>query len=101
MSSKFETIINQSDTDDVFELIYDTIIWIVQQLLGKGSGWIVDSVVDDTINISKDKQTLKQQQLYQITKRIQPFKKVWSIFKVLIIMNAWNLSGQIFTSYRS
>ena len=33
--SKAETIINESDIDDVFESIYTTIIWNMQKCLGK------------------------------------------------------------------
>ena len=53
-SSKAEVIINKSDIDDVFESIYTTIIENMQKSLGKGSGWITDSVIiDHTNNISK------------------------------------------------
>ena len=52
-SSKAEIIINESDIDDVFESIYSTIISNIQKSLGKGSGWIIDSVIDHTISISK------------------------------------------------
>ena len=49
-SSKAEVIVNE---DDVFESIYTTIITNIQKFLGKGSGWISDTVIDHTINISK------------------------------------------------
>ena len=52
-NSKAETIINESDIDGVFESIYTTIILNIQKDLGRGSGWITDSVVSHTINISK------------------------------------------------
>ena len=39
--------------DDVFESICGTIISNVQNFIGKGLGWIIDSVVDHTSNISK------------------------------------------------
>ena len=52
-SSKSEIIINDSDIDDVFQSIYTTIIPNIQKYLGKGSGWIIDSVIDHTISISK------------------------------------------------
>ena len=52
-SSKTETIINENDIDDVFQSIYHIIITNVQKSLGKGSGWIIDSVIDHTISISK------------------------------------------------
>ena len=37
-NSKTETIINESDTDDVFKSIYTTIISNIQKYLGKVSG---------------------------------------------------------------
>ena len=56
MNSKPEiTWNNGSDIDDVFESIYSVIISNIQKSLGRGSGWIIDSVVDHTTNISKYK----------------------------------------------
>ena len=52
-TSNAEAIVNESDIDDVFQLIYTTIITNIHNFLGKGSGWIIDSVIDHTINISK------------------------------------------------
>ena len=53
-SSKAESIrINESGIDDVFKSIYTTIIINIQKSLGKGTGWIIDSVIDHTISISK------------------------------------------------
>ena len=52
-NSKAETFINESNIDDVFELIYTTITSNIQKSLGKGSDWIIDSVVGHDINISK------------------------------------------------
>ena len=37
-NSKAEVIINDSDIDDVFELLYTTIIPNIQKSVGKGSG---------------------------------------------------------------
>ena len=37
----------------MFRLIYTTVITNIQKSLGKGSGWIIDSVIDHTISISK------------------------------------------------
>ena len=37
-SSKIEIIINESDTEDVIQSIYITIITNIQKSLGKGSG---------------------------------------------------------------
>ena len=48
-----EIIINESDTDDVFQLINSTVISNIQKSLGKDSSWFIDSVVNHTINISK------------------------------------------------
>ena len=52
-NSKPEVIINESDIDDVFESIYSTIISNIQKFLQKGSDWMIDSVIDHTISISK------------------------------------------------
>ena len=53
MKSKAETIINESDINDVFESIYPAIISNIQNSTGKGSGWIIDSFIDHNVNISK------------------------------------------------
>ena len=53
LKSKAETIINESDINDVFEPIYTAIISNIQNSIGKGSGWIIDSFIDHNINISK------------------------------------------------
>ena len=37
----------------MFQSIYTTIISKIQKSLGKGSAWIIDSVIDHTISISK------------------------------------------------
>ena len=52
-SSKAEVTINESDIDDVFQSIYTTTIINIQKFLRKDSGWIIDSVIDHTISISK------------------------------------------------
>ena len=54
-SSKAETTINESDNDDAFESIYSMIISNVQKYFGKGLRWIVNSVADHTVHISKCK----------------------------------------------
>ena len=51
--SKAETIIIESDINDVFKSIYTTVISNIQNSLGKGSGWIIDSVTDHNISTSK------------------------------------------------
>ena len=52
-SSKAVITINESGIDDVFKSIYTTIITNMQKSLGKDSGWIIDSMIDHTISISK------------------------------------------------
>ena len=54
-NSKAEIIINISDIDDLFQSMYTIIIPNIQISLRKGSGWIIDSVIDHTISISKYK----------------------------------------------
>lgn len=44
-------MINESDTDDVLESIYNTLTLNIQKLLEMCSGWIIDSAVDHAINI--------------------------------------------------
>ena len=54
--SKAETNINESDFDYVFKSIYITVLQLyqnIQKSLGKGSGWIIDSVIEHNISISK------------------------------------------------
>ena len=44
--TKYDTITNESDIDDnVFKSIYSTVITNIQKIFGKGSGWIIDSVI--------------------------------------------------------
>ena len=71
-SSKAEMIINESDINDVFQSIYTTLITNIQKSLGKGSGWIIDSVIDHTINISKYNRLAGSS---YITQRIRPSKE--------------------------
>ena len=52
-SSKAEIIINESDIDNAFQLIFTTIMQSIQKSLLKDSGWIIVSVIDHTIDISK------------------------------------------------
>ena len=50
-NSKAKIIINESDIDDVFQSIYTTITTNIQKSLVKGSGWIIDSVIDHMVSI--------------------------------------------------
>ena len=52
LNSKAETIINESDVDDVLESIYSIVTSNIQESLRKRSGWIIDSVIDHNNNIS-------------------------------------------------
>ena len=52
-NSKAETIFTENDIVDVFESIYITVISNIQKSLGQRSGWIIISVIDHNINISK------------------------------------------------
>ena len=52
-SSKAEIIINKKDINNAFQLIYTVITSNIQKSLGKGSCWIIDSVIGHTISISK------------------------------------------------
>ena len=53
-NSNRDTIINESDIDDVFESTYTAIISNIWKSLGKSSGGIIDSVIDHDINILKN-----------------------------------------------
>ena len=50
MNITAESIINESEINDLFELMYSIIISNKQKLFGKGSGWILDSVIDRNVN---------------------------------------------------
>ena len=50
---KTETIINETDINNVLESIYTTVILNIQKSLRKGSGWIIDSVTEHNISFSK------------------------------------------------
>ena len=52
-NSKAETITNERDIDDVFKSINGIIMSNIQNSLGKGPCWIIDSITDHNINISK------------------------------------------------
>ena len=45
-TTKPEIIFDESDIVDAFKSIYTTIIENIRKSLGKGSGWIIDSVID-------------------------------------------------------
>ena len=88
-SSKAEIILNESDIDDVIQLIYTTILTNIQKSLGKGSGWVIDSVTDHTIGISKYS-PLAGSSYIKLLKESDHPKKAWLIFKILMRINALN-----------
>ena len=51
-SSKSEIIIDESDIDNVFKSIYNTVISNIQKIFGKRLRFI-DSVIDYTISVSR------------------------------------------------
>ena len=51
-TSKAQIIINENDIDDDV-INYNKIITSIQKSLGKCSNWIIDSVIDHTISVSK------------------------------------------------
>ena len=56
---------------------------------GKGSGWIIDSVIDHNINILK-RNLLAGSGYIKLPKILNHPKKVWLILKDLMIINALN-----------
>ena len=70
-SSKVEIIMNKSNTDDVFQSIYTTVITIIQKYLGSGSVWIVHSVIDHTVSISSyNTLAVIKKQIYKTCKQL-------------------------------
>ena len=104
LNLKAEKIIKESDINDLFESTYSTFISNIQQSLGKGLGWIIDSVIDHNINVSKHN-PLDGNNYMKLGKELDLPKKAWLIFRITMIMNALNLCfkwcSQIFTSNRS
>ena len=52
-SSKAEIITNENDIDDVFESIYSTVKSKLDKFPGQGLSWVINSVIEHNINISK------------------------------------------------
>ena len=91
-NSKSETISSESDIDDVFEWIYTTVVSNIQKSLRKGSSWIIDSVIDHITFISR-RHLLALSSLssyIKLPKVLNHPKKIWLMFKILMIMNALN-----------
>ena len=73
----------------MFEWNYTTVTSKIQKYLGKASGWIIDSVMDHYINISKNN-PLAGSGYIKLPNKLNNTKKVWLIFKILMIMIALN-----------
>ena len=89
MNSKAETVINESDIDDVFELVCITVISNMQKSFGKGSVWIIDSCIGHITNMSKYN-PLAGSSYVKLSKELDHPRKARLIFKILMIMNALN-----------
>ena len=50
-NSKAAIIINEGGTDYLFQSIYTAVMLNLQKSLTKCSSWIIDSIIDHTINI--------------------------------------------------
>ena len=81
LNSKAETIINQNDIDGVFESVYTTIISNIQKSIRKGLGWIVDSVIDHSIDISKGK-PIAGSSYIKLPNELDHPRKIWLISKI-------------------
>ena len=103
MKWKAETIINESDIGDVVESVYGTIILNIQNLFEKAwaalliqilfqtidiSKYNIDSVIDHAISISKYNPIAGS--YIKLPTELNHPKKVWFIFKTLMIMNPLN-----------
>ena len=65
-----------------------SIVLLYQKLLREGSGWqIIDSVIDQNINISKYN-ALGSSSYVKLSKELNHPKKVLLKFKILMIINA-------------
>ena len=90
-SSKAEIIINESDINNAFKSIYTKIITNIQ-VFQKVSGWIIDSVIDYTISISKYN-PLGGSSYIKLPKELDHLRK-GLIIKILMIIR-WCLVGYL------
>ena len=88
-SSKAEIIVNESDIDIVLQSVYTTITSNIQKSLGKGSGWIIDSIIDHTSSISKYN-PLTGSNYIKLRNEYDHPRKGWLIFRITMIINALN-----------
>ena len=74
LSSKAETIINESDNNDTFD---QSVLQLYHmQNYRKGLDWIIDSVVDCTINVSNFK-PLSDSSCIKLPKKLK-----WMIYEI-------------------
>ena len=88
MKLKSRNIINESDIENAFKSIYTTIIANIQKSLGKGSGGVIDLVIDHTFSTLKYNPLAGSSYIKWSKELVHP--KNWLMFKILIIMNALN-----------
>ena len=81
LNSKAETIINQNDIDGVFESVYTIIISNIQKSIRNGLGWIVDSVIDHSIDISNGK-PLAGSSYTKLPNELDHPRRIWLISKI-------------------
>ena len=72
--SKAETIIHDSEIDNVFQSIYRTILTKTRKYQAEGSGWVIDLVTKQNINISKYK-PLSGSTYIKLTKKLNHSRK--------------------------
>ena len=71
----------------MFKSFYTTIIANVQKSLGKGSGWIIDSVIDHTISISKHNH-LGGSSYIKLPKELDHPKKICGKLWIMNVLNS-------------
>ena len=74
MSSKAEIIIHSSEIDYVFESMYSVIMTKVWRYQAEVSGWNMDSMIEQNINISKYK-PLKCSSCTELSKKLNNSRK--------------------------
>ena len=75
LNSKAETVIHRPDTDNVFESIYSKIKTKIWKYQAEGSGWTINSVIEQNINNSKYK-LLNSSSYIKLPKQLNDTRKV-------------------------
>ena len=73
-NSKADTVVNESDIDDVFVSNYTTVIWNMQKSLWKSLSWITNSITDHNFKTSKH-DPIAGCSYIKLPKKIKPSKK--------------------------